>query len=365
MVRYPLIPEMNTNQNRKTKSAVSIKSSVCSVVFLSQILLTTSCDEKPDLRTGEKDTAAEGSRFVGIWEASGPDIFGAYRIRMAISDSGECEAEFVFQEKDSNLSMKQTDTVNLVGKWESRDGKLTTTFKVVNWVNFNPRGTTQERDVEDFSFSYNWKLNGKRLVMDTGHSSARFKLGTSKEARAGDKMVFEGKGYQVDFTEFEKVGDGPLANGAENQREDFESSGGKGSVKLDPVGEWTTKGRSPKFYLCFWESGEAGGEFEDDGNSIYLDGRWQRVEEGRWMGYVTFSGRVDHWGVDSDNMTPKDEKFEFMFELTKSSLTYVRGGILKNRNGGEFHPSGVDGNEDPVLYRQNSQRPVRREAGNK
>ncbi len=136
-------------------------------------------------------------------------------------------------------------------------------------------------------------------------------------------------------------------------------------AKVDTVGEWTTGEGANKFSLCFWESGEARGEFEEKGVSIYLIGRWEVVKEPRWAGHVTFSGTVEYWIRNKENVTPKEEKFTFMFDPADAKLTYVRGGALTDKKGVKFHPSGVQANEDPVLHRQNNNRPIRMEPGNK
>lgn len=138
-----------------------------------------------------------------------------------------------------------------------------------------------------------------------------------------------------------------------------------GSPMIDPVGEWTTKGRSPGFSLCLWESGAARGEVGDKGLAINLEGNWLVIKDGRWKGYVMFSGKVDYWAINQQNLTPKDEKFEFLLGLDGDRLTYVKGGVLTDKNGGKFYPSGEQANNDPVLTRQNSQRPIHRESGNR
>ena len=136
------------------------------------------------------------------------------------------------------------------------------------------------------------------------------------------------------------------------------------ATKNDPVGEWTTKEHSPEFSLCLWESGEARGEFGSKGFAIYLEGVWHVIKDGRWEGYVIFSGKVDHWGIDENDVTPKAENFEFLLGVEGKKLSYVKGGVLTDKNGGKFYPSGVEANHDPILYKQNSPRPIRQEPGN-
>ena len=136
------------------------------------------------------------------------------------------------------------------------------------------------------------------------------------------------------------------------------------AVKIDPVGEWTTKEHNPQFSLCLWESGDARGEFESKGLAIHLEGNWHLIKDGKWKGYVIFSSKVDYWAVDQKDVTPKAENSEFLLSLEGNKLIYIKGGMLTDKNGGKFYPSGVQANDDPILIKQNSPRPVRREPGN-
>ena len=136
------------------------------------------------------------------------------------------------------------------------------------------------------------------------------------------------------------------------------------SPKVDPVGEWTTKEHNPQFSLCLWESGDARGEFESKGLAIHLEGNWYVIKDGKWKGYVIFSSKVDYWAVDQKDVTPKAENSEFLLSLEGNKLIYIKGGMLTDKNGGKFYPSGLQANDDPILIKQNSPRPVRREPGN-
>lgn len=135
-------------------------------------------------------------------------------------------------------------------------------------------------------------------------------------------------------------------------------------AEIDPVGEWTTRGRDPEFSLCLWESGEARGEFDSKGLAIHLEGNWHVIKDGKWKGYVIFSCKVDHWAVEQKDVTPKAENSEFLLSLEGNRLIYIKGGVLTDKNGGKFYPSGVKANDDPILHKQNSRRPIRQEPGN-
>ena len=133
----------------------------------------------------------------------------------------------------------------------------------------------------------------------------------------------------------------------------------------DPVGEWVTpEGHSPKFSLCLWKSGDARGEFESKDLSIYLDGSWKLIPDGRWKGYVTFSGMVEYWAVGGNDVTPKAEKFEFLLGPEPDRLIHVKSSFLTNKNGNKWFPSGERSDNDPNLIRQNNNRPDFREPGN-
>lgn len=176
-----------------------------------------------------------------------------------------------------------------------------------------------------------------------------------------EKIVFESKDGEV-LTQFgapapfgEVVPEEPLSEVVPDTA----------SSNVDPVGQWTTKARSPEFSLCLWESGDARGEFDGKDLAIYLDGKWHVIKEGKWKGYVIFSGRVEYWGIGRKAVTPKDEKFEFLLSLADNELNYIKGGLLTDKNGGKFYPSGIQANDDPILHKQNSSRPIRREPGNR
>jgi len=137
------------------------------------------------------------------------------------------------------------------------------------------------------------------------------------------------------------------------------------NTEADPVGEWTTKDREPGFSVCFWESGEARGEFDSTDQTIILEGRWRIIEEGQWQGHVEFEGFIDYWGIQQESVTPRSQRFTYTFGFQPQKLTLVRYGDIIATNGVRFSPSGRDGDDLPILARQNDRRPIRQTEGNK
>lgn len=90
-------------------------------------------------------------------------------------------------------------------------------------------------------------------------------------------VVFEISKVVIKLEDGTFVGEYPLQvpSGEGNEATSFNNGSGQpsrmqstaASPKVDPVGEWTTRGVAKKLSLCLWESGEARGEFEENGVS--------------------------------------------------------------------------------------------------
>ena len=134
----------------------------------------------------------------------------------------------------------------------------------------------------------------------------------------------------------------------------------------DPVEKWITpKGHTPEFSLCLWKSGDARGEFKSKDLSIRLDGSWKLIPDGRWKGYVIFSGRVESWSVGGNDVIPKAEKFDFLLDPEPDRLIHVKSSFLTDKNGTKWFPSGETSTNDPNLVRQNNNRPDSRTPASK
>lgn len=357
---HPDKPSIMLHKLRNQSAPRTLK--LCGILPL---LLLASCKES------ETSDRASGSRsyYEGTWEAEGPlpvgYNHGNYRIRIEADESGDCRATVVHQTNKTAISEDLTDTIDLAGKWELSEEGMTADLKVRSWVTTGPGGYRREREFDDFTTAYGFRRSGDLLVMANGIGHhGTFKVGTTEDARDGMKMIVEGRGHQLHGPRFSKVEDpAPMPAGSlrrEAGEAPPEPPGPATAEATDgippgaaPVGEWSTKERTPVVLLSFRESGEATGSFLGPWTTIHLEGTWQTLTEGRWIGHVVFSGKVTHWVKDQvTDVTPADQTFEFMFAPGESKLTYVRGGSLKDRNGESFHPAGIHGNEDPVLYRE-------------
>ena len=121
-----------------------------------------------------------------------------------------------------------------------------------------------------------------------------------------------------------------------------------------PVGKWSD---GKAFSIIFTKSGTASSTISAHGTQVRIDGKWEIIKQGKWRGTLNFIGKIASFVRNGRDVTPATSDISMLFNIAPdgSKLSYVKGSVFRDKNGGWCDVSGEAGNgtgDSPVLIRQ-------------
>lgn len=323
------------------------------------------------LFTGLPSINAES--FAGTWEAEGEGMFGMrYKTMLVLGNDGDFRMNFTGQTPAGGLvDVPFTDQLSLEGTWEASGTHVTLDARISEWKRHTGRPGAKQSIRQIQPSDDEIRLITSETEADREAAPEADDLETAKGVKEPIELAIMGNGllkratitFQGRFQEM-NVPVIVKALAVNFQKTHSPAPEGEAPPQSDPVGEWVRNLPPTDFGICFYESGEASAELSTTDDLILLDGSWRFIEEGRWKGHLAFEGFVDYWSSKSVDITPRSQRFTFIFKFETQKLTLVHSGKLVAADGREFSPTGKEGAEQAILVRQNNNRPIRRISGN-